>query len=107
MDIKRQPVVIVFSILAGLQVINGGLMLIDSIDKDIAGLFSLILGAVTAAASVYVRGMVTPWVDVVSKITSSGNVVAGPAAGVGNTGIVGPNAGGTPSPPAPPAPPVV
>lgn len=82
MDIKKQPVVIVFSILAALQVINGGLALVDSIDKDVAALISLIIGAITAGASFYVRAMVTPWSEVVSKI-DHGQVVAGPAAVVG------------------------
>jgi hypothetical protein len=89
MELKKQPVVIVFSILAALQVINGGLALVDSIPKDIAALFSLVLGAVTAGASFYVRGMVTPWVQVVSKI-QDGHVVAGPAAGAGNVPPVDP-----------------
>ena len=57
-NLKRQPVVIVFSILAGLQVINGGLALVDAFPKDLAAIFSLVLGAVTASASFYVRGMV-------------------------------------------------
>ncbi len=78
-NLKRQPVVIVFSILAGLQVINGGLTLIDAVPKDVAGIFSLVLGAVTAGASVYVRGMVTPWADVISKL-QNGVAVPGPAA---------------------------
>jgi hypothetical protein len=80
MDIKKQPVVIVFSILAALQVINGGLMLSDAFSEEVAGLISLVIGAITAGASFYVRAMVTPWADVVSKISGSGNVVAGPAA---------------------------
>jgi hypothetical protein len=79
-NLKRQPVVIVFSILAGLQVINGGLTLIDAVPKDLAGIFSLVLGAVTATASFYVRGMVTPWAEVISKL-QHGVAVPGPAAG--------------------------
>jgi hypothetical protein len=81
MDVKRQPVVIVFSILAALQVLNGGLALIDSIDKDVAAIISLVIGAITAGASFYVRTMVTPWPDVVSKL-QNGHVVAGPASGM-------------------------
>ena len=80
MDIKKQPVVIVFSILAVLQVINGGLALIDSIPKDVAAIISLIIGAVTAGASFYVRAMVMPWSQVVTGI-QNGQVVSGPAAG--------------------------
>ncbi len=89
MDMKKEPVVIVFSILAALQVINGGLALVDSIPKDIAGIISLVIGAVTAGASLYVRGMVAPWETVVSKI-QDGHVVAGPAAAKGNVPPVDP-----------------
>jgi hypothetical protein len=80
MDIKKEPVVIVFSILAGLQVINGGLALIDSLDKDVAAIISLVIGAITAGASFYVRGMTAPWSSVVSKV-QDGHLVAGPAEG--------------------------
>jgi hypothetical protein len=62
MDVKKQPVVIVFSILAALQVLNGGLALIDTIPKDVAAIISLVIGAVTAGASFSVRagGLVDP-----------------------------------------------
>jgi hypothetical protein len=89
MDVKKQPVVIVFSILAALQVLNGGLALIDTIPKDVAAIISLVIGAVTAGASFYVRGMVTPWPQVVSSI-QDGHVVAGPASGMGRTPPVDP-----------------
>ena len=102
MELKKEPVVIVFSILAALQVIDAALVLADSVNETAGAIISMVIAALTAAATVYVRGMVTPWVDVVSKI-QNGTVVAGPAAGpAGNTGIVGPEAGGTPPPPAPP-----
>jgi len=81
---KKEPVVIVFSILAVLGVISAGLALIDSIDKDTAAIFTLIVSALTAGASFYVRAMVTPWEDVVSKL-QDGHVVAGPAATGGPT----------------------
>ena len=89
---KKEPVVIVFSVLAALQVINGGLALIDSIDKDVAGIISLVIGAITAGASFYVRAMVTPWEQVVAKVTD-GQIVQGPASAA------------TPPPTPPPAPP--
>jgi hypothetical protein len=76
---KKEPVVIVFTILAALQVIDAGLALSDTINKDTAAIVSLVIAALTAAASFYVRAMVTPWDQVVSKIASDGQVVAGPA----------------------------
>jgi hypothetical protein len=94
MDMKKEPVVLVFSILAGLQVINGGLALIDTLDKDVVAIISLAIGAITAAASFYVRGVVTPWETVVSKV-QDGHVIAGPAAN-----------GNTPPTDPPPVPPV-
>lgn len=94
---KKEPVVIVFTILAALQVIDAGLALIDSINKDTAAIISLVIAAVTAAAAFYVRAMVIPWDQVVSKITETGTVVAGPAAATGNLGH-----GTPPEPPAAP-----
>jgi hypothetical protein len=67
-------------IIAGLQVILGGSALADFIDPKLIGLFTLILAAITVTYGVITRGQVTPWVDVVAKATSAGNVVAGPAA---------------------------
>lgn len=99
MDIKKEPVVIVFSILAALEVINGGLALIDSIDKDVAGIISLVIGAITAGASFYVRGMTAPWASVVSQ-AQDGRLVAGPAAG---DTLPPPPPTTPPAPPAPPA----
>jgi hypothetical protein len=78
--LKQQPVVIVFSILAALEVINGGLGLIDAINRDTVGIVSLVIGALTAGASFYVRGMTAPWDTVVSKVNEQGLVVPGPAA---------------------------
>jgi hypothetical protein len=77
----NRPVVIVYSVLAALGVINGGLGLIDSLDKDVVAIISLIIGAITAAAAFWVESQVTPWNTVVSKM-QDGTVVAGPASGV-------------------------
>jgi len=77
----NRPVVIVYSILAALQVINGGLALIDTLDKDIAAIIALVIGAITAGAAFWVESQVTPWDQVVSKM-QDGTVVAGPASGV-------------------------
>jgi hypothetical protein len=86
----NRPVVIVYSILAALGVINGGLGLIDSLDKDVVAIISLIIGAITAAAAFWVESQVTPWNQVVTTI-KDGHVITGPA-------------GEMPLPPPPPPP---
>jgi hypothetical protein len=78
--LRRQPVVIVFSVLAGLQVVVAGLLLIDTLNKDLVAIISLVVAAFQTMATLYVRGMVTPWDTVVSKLASDGTVVPGPAA---------------------------
>ncbi len=78
---KSHPVIITFSILAGLMVINAGLALIDSINKDVTSIISLVIAGITAAATFYVEAQTAPWKDVVSKLAPDGSVVAGPAAG--------------------------
>jgi hypothetical protein len=78
--LKRNPVVIVFSILAALQVITAGLGLIDTFNKDTVAIIVLVIAAIQAGATTYVRGMVTPWETVVSRINSQGVTVPGPAA---------------------------
>ena len=90
--LKQQPVVIVFSIIAALQVINGALATTDIFSDEVAGIIALVIGALTAGAAFYVRGMTAPWDTVVSQISSDGRVVAGPASGIsdGPTGPDGP-----------------
>lgn len=78
-QLKQQPVVIVFSIIAALQVINGALATTDVFSVEVAGIIALVIGALTAGASFYVRGMTAPWDTVVSKI-ADGQLVPGPAA---------------------------
>lgn len=78
--LKQQPVVIVFSIIAALQVINGGLAVTDVFSDEVAGIIALVIGALTAGASFYVRAMTAPWDTVVSKINEKGLVIPGPAA---------------------------
>lgn len=83
--LKRNPVVVVFSVLAALQVITAGLGLIDSLNKDTVSIIVLVIAAIQAGATAYVRGMVTPWNEVVTKIGSGGQVVNGPAHASGGT----------------------
>jgi hypothetical protein len=84
MDIKKEPVVIVYAILAALQVVNGALATTDVFDEDVAGIIAIVIGAITAGAAFYVRSLVSPWEEVVSQI-KDGHVVAGPASTGGNT----------------------
>lgn len=84
---SKRPVILVMSILAGLQFIAGGAMLADFIGKQAAGLFILFVGALQAGIQFYVQNQVTPWSTVVSKVNDAGTIVAGPAAAVA-TGVV-------------------
>lgn len=77
---KSKPVLVTFSILAGAQVLTGGAALADAIPKNVVGLLVLTTAAVQAGMTFYVQGQVTPWADVVSKVTPEGDVIAGPAA---------------------------
>lgn len=79
--LKKEPVVIVFSILAALQVISAGLGLADTLDEDVVEIIVLVIAAIQAAATFYVRGMVAPWDTVVTQLTHEGMVFDGPAAG--------------------------
>jgi hypothetical protein len=58
--IKREPVVIVMSFLAALQVLAGGAALTDLIGKEWAGVFFLFVAALQVGLQFYVRGQVTP-----------------------------------------------
>ena len=52
--------VIVFSIIAALQVINGALATTEVFSDEVAGIIALVIGALTAGAAFYVRGMTAP-----------------------------------------------
>ena len=56
----------VMSVMAGIQVIAGGVVLIDAIPADVSGILLLIVGAVNAGVMYYLNG----------DIVSLGNVVA-------------------------------
>lgn len=65
--VKREPVVLVMSVLAALQIITAGTALADVIGKDLAGLMVLVVAAVQAGVQFYVRGQVTPSVNVAAE----------------------------------------
>lgn len=81
---KSRPVLITFSILAGLQVLAGGAALSDIVGEDVFGLFVLAVAAVQVGMTFYVQNQVVPVDDVAAYSNKEGNVVAGPAAGVTN-----------------------
>ena len=78
---KREPVLIVMSVLAGLQFLTAGAALGDVIGLQWAGFAILVVGALQSGVQFYVRGQVTPNETVAAKIdTAREEVVAGPAA---------------------------
>lgn len=81
---KSRPVLIVFSILAGLDILFTGAALGDVIGKETLAIAVLGTKAVQVGMSFYVQGGVVPVGDVSAYIDSSGSQVAGPAAGVTN-----------------------
>ena len=81
---KSRPVLITFSILAGLQVLSGGAALGDVIGTTAFALFVLVVAAVQVGMTFYVQNQVVPVPDIGAYVNSEGQLVAGPAAGVTN-----------------------
>lgn len=81
---KSRPVVIVFSILAALQVLTGAAALGDVIGDTLFGLFAIVVAAVQVGMTFYVQNGVVPVEDTAAYINSDGHAVAGPAAGLTN-----------------------
>lgn len=77
---KSRPVLIIFSILAALQVLTGAAALGDIIGKDIFALFVLSVAAVQSGMSFYVNAQVTENSQVGAVLSGSRGLVAGPAA---------------------------
>lgn len=90
---KSRPVLITFSILAGLQILTAGSVLSDVIGPQIAGLIVLGIAAVQGGLSFYVQGQVVPQQDVAAFVNKDHEVVAGPAGGtqVGQKVVLGTN----------------
>ncbi len=76
---KSRPVLITFSILAGLQVLTAGASFTDILGKDLAGFIVLVIAAVQVGLTFYVQNQVTPMGDVAAYINQKGETVAGPA----------------------------
>ena len=79
---KPRPVLITFSILAGLQILTAGTALTDVLGKDIAGLLVLVIAAVQVGMTFYVQGQVVPLQDAGAYVDIHGTMIAGPATGV-------------------------
>lgn len=77
---QNKTMLILFSILAGLQVLAGGAALGDIIGDQTMGLFVLVVGAFQAGLTVFVRGQI-PLKDVAAYVPQHRRgLVAGPAA---------------------------
>lgn len=76
---KSRPVLITFSVLAGLQILTAGAALGDVVGTKVAGLVVLAVAAVQAGMSFYVQGQVVPLQDTAAYVDTKGNTVAGPA----------------------------
>jgi hypothetical protein len=77
---KSRPVVITFSILAGLQILTAGATLSDVIGQQLAGLLVLGIAAVQGGLTFYVQSLTAPMQDVAAVRNAEGAIVAGPAA---------------------------
>lgn len=79
---KSRPVLITFSILAGLQILTGAAALGDVIGPQAFGLLGVGVAAVQVGMTFYVQNQTVPVQDAVAYINKDGQSVAGPAAGV-------------------------
>lgn len=74
-----QPVLITLSILAGLNVVNGGLGALGIVSVQVAGCIALGTAAVAAGIGFYLRGAVVPESAVGARLTGDGKMVTGKA----------------------------
>ena len=81
---KSRPVVIVFSILAGLQVLTNAGGLSEVLGPKVFFLMGILVASVQVGMTFYVQNAVVPATDVGAYTNSEGNLVAGPASGVTN-----------------------
>lgn len=65
--VKREPVLIIMSVLAGLQVFVGGAAFSELVSLRVAGLMALAVAALQVGFQFYVRGKVTPLHQVSSE----------------------------------------
>lgn len=74
-----KPVLIVFSLLAAMNVVNGGLAALDVLPVKVVGIIALATAGVTAGVMFYVQGVVVPLEAVGARLTNDGKMVTGPA----------------------------
>lgn len=84
MNTKSRPVVIIFSILAGLQILSNAGGLGEILGAKIFFVFGILVASIQVGMTFYVQNTVTPNQDVAAYANAQGQVVAGPAAGVTN-----------------------
>jgi hypothetical protein len=77
---KPQPVLIILSAMATLQVLVGGAALTDVIGNQWAGFLGLLLAALQTGMAFYLRGQVVPLADTAAFLNDDRHLVAGPAA---------------------------
>jgi hypothetical protein len=77
---KSNPVLIMTCVLTAYQTFVGGLGALEVLPDKAVGVMVLAGAAAALGWGMYVKGVVTPWQDVVAKATPAGNVIAGPAA---------------------------
>jgi hypothetical protein len=78
---KSKPVLIIFSTLAGLQVLTAGAALGDVVGPKLFGLFALGVAAVQVGMTFYVQNQTVPLQNVAAyESGTAAGVVAGPAA---------------------------
>jgi hypothetical protein len=76
---KSRPVLIIFSVLAGMQVLTGAAALGDVIGAKAFGLIAVGVAAVQVGMTFFVQNQVTPTGDVAAYVDTKGNTLAGPA----------------------------
>lgn len=77
-----RPVLMVLSILVGLNVVNGGLGALEVVPSKVIGLIALGTAAVSAGIGFYLQGAVVPRDAVAARLTGDGQMVAGEATNI-------------------------
>lgn len=80
---KPQPVLLAFSVLAGLTTLASGLAALGY-DQKVIGLIGLVIAVITQSLGFYVRGLVVPFSDTAAYVNDFGAVIAGPASTIQN-----------------------
>jgi hypothetical protein len=77
---QPKPVVIMSSVLAGLNVFVAGTAFVSEVPDWVSGLSALLVASTTVGWGAYVHNQVTPYAQVAARRLPSGDQVAGPAA---------------------------